>query len=147
MCVRDRFSREAMGRETMALYKKHGTNPFSSCLPILIQMPIFFSLFSVLRNASGAVGSGGNGKGLPGIGMMNQELTDSCNQATIFGAPLKMTFMDGWNSGNWVVAVSYTHLDVYKRQDFPQHHSQGERPVVSRDFPYGNRPHKRLGSR
>lgn len=46
----DQFSREAMSRETMALYKKHGTNPFSSCLPILIQMPIF-SLFAVLRNA------------------------------------------------------------------------------------------------
>ena len=43
----DQFSREAMSRETMALYKKHGTNPFSSCLLILIQMPIFFSLFSV----------------------------------------------------------------------------------------------------
>ena len=101
----DQFSREAMSRETMALYKKHGTNPFSSCLPILIQMPIFFSLFAVLRNASGAMGSGGNGKGLPGIGMMDQAMTDSFNQATIFGAPLKMTFTQGWESGNWVVVI------------------------------------------
>ena len=101
----DQFSREAMSRETMALYKKHGTNPFSSCLPILIQMPIFFSLFAVLRNAAGAVGSGGNGKGLPGVGMMNQEMTDSFNQASIFGAPLKLTFTQGWESGNWVVVV------------------------------------------
>lgn len=101
----DQFSREAMSRETMALYKKHGTNPFSSCLPILIQMPIFFSLFAVLRNASGAMGSGGNGKGLPGIGMMDQAMTDSFNQATIFGAPLRMTFTQGWESGNWVVVI------------------------------------------
>ena len=101
----DQFSREAMSRETMALYKKHGTNPFSSCLPILIQMPIFFSLFAVLRNAAGAVGSGGDGTGKPGIGMMNQEMTDSFNQATIFGAPLKMTFTQGWESGNWVVVI------------------------------------------
>ena len=83
----DQFSREAMSRETMALDKKHGTNPFSSCLPILIQMPIFFSLFAVLRNAAGAVGSGGDGTGKPGIGMMDQAMTDSFNQATIFGAP------------------------------------------------------------
>lgn len=101
----DQFSREAMSRETMGLYKKHGTNPFASCLPILIQMPIFFSLFSVLRNAAGALGSGADGAGKPGIGMMNQELTDSFNQASIFDAPLKMTFTQGWESGNWVVMI------------------------------------------
>uniref|UniRef100_UPI0035680899 membrane protein insertase YidC n=1 Tax=Nocardioides sp. TaxID=35761 RepID=UPI0035680899 len=39
-------------QETMKLYKDSGTNPFSSCLPILLQMPIFFTLFSLLRNAS-----------------------------------------------------------------------------------------------
>jgi len=74
-------------------------------LPILIQMPIFFSLFAVLRNAAGAVGSGGDGTGKPGIGMMDQAMTDSFNQATIFGAPLKMTFTQGWESGNWVVVI------------------------------------------
>ncbi|MHA3685431.1 membrane protein insertase YidC [Leucobacter sp. HY1908] len=102
---KDQFSREAMSRETMALYKKHGTNPFASCLPILIQMPIFFSLFYVLRQASGAMGSGGDGAGQPGIGMMTQELTDSFNAAEIFGAPIKMTFTQGWESGNWIVVI------------------------------------------
>src|SRR5262245_4230865 len=48
---RDQYSREAMQRETMELYRKAGTNPFSSCLPLLIQMPIFFSLFSVLNES------------------------------------------------------------------------------------------------
>ena len=33
----------------MALYKRHGTTPVSSCLPILVQMPIFFALYSVLN--------------------------------------------------------------------------------------------------
>ncbi|CAG7618197.1 membrane protein insertase YidC [Leucobacter soli] len=101
----DQFSREAMSRETMALYKKHGTNPFSSCLPILIQMPIFFSLFYVLRNASGAMGSGGDGTGQAGIAFMTEELTASFNAATIFGAPIKMTFTQGWESGNWMVVT------------------------------------------
>ena len=44
----DPASREAMSRETMALYREHGTNPFASCLPILLQSPIFFALFRVL---------------------------------------------------------------------------------------------------
>src|SRR6478752_6161853 len=39
----DPASREAMSRETMELYRKHGTNPFASCLPILLQSPIFFA--------------------------------------------------------------------------------------------------------
>lgn len=92
----DQFSREAMSRETMALYKKHGTNPFSSCLPILIQMPVFFSLFYVLRNAS---------ENKPGVAFMEENLTQSFNAAEIFGAPLKMTFTQGWESGQWAVVI------------------------------------------
>jgi YidC/Oxa1 family membrane protein insertase len=42
---KDQYSREAMSRETMELYKRTGTNPLSSCLPLLLQMPIFFGLF------------------------------------------------------------------------------------------------------
>src|SRR5690625_4207696 len=45
----DSASRQAMAQEQMELYKRTGTNPFSSCLPLLLQMPIFFSLFRVLR--------------------------------------------------------------------------------------------------
>ncbi len=46
---KDQASREAMTKETMALYSEHKTNPFASCLPLLLQMPIFFSLFRVLN--------------------------------------------------------------------------------------------------
>ncbi len=45
----DPESRQAMTQETMALYKSEGTNPFSSCLPILVQSPFFFGLFRVLN--------------------------------------------------------------------------------------------------
>ena len=34
-----------LNQETMALYKEHGANPFASCLPLLLQMPILFSLY------------------------------------------------------------------------------------------------------
>lgn len=36
--------------EMMALYKEHGVSPFSGCLPLLPQMPVFFALFRVLRS-------------------------------------------------------------------------------------------------
>ena len=102
----DQFSREAMSRETMALYKKHGTSPFASCLPMLLQMPIFFSLFYVLRNASGAMGSGsGDGAPQAGVGLLTMDLTESFNQAEIWGAPVKMTFTQAWNDGPFQVMV------------------------------------------
>ncbi len=41
---------EKAQRALMELYKKAGANPFSGCLPLLIQMPILFALFSALRD-------------------------------------------------------------------------------------------------
>lgn len=81
---RDQFSREAMSRETMALYKDTGTNPLSSCLPLLIQMPIFFSLYTVLHNAQ---------QDKVGIGLLNSALSTSFGESALFGAPLKETFL------------------------------------------------------
>lgn len=38
-------------KETMELYKKHGANPFAGCLPLLVQMPIIFSVYwAVIQN-------------------------------------------------------------------------------------------------
>jgi len=59
--------RERLAQETMKLYKDSGTNPFASCLPILLQMPIFFTLFSVLNNAAK-----GNPKGILSQAQANQ---------------------------------------------------------------------------
>jgi YidC/Oxa1 family membrane protein insertase len=50
--------REKLAAETMKLYKDSGTNPFASCLPLLLQMPIFFVLFRMLEHASNGDGKG-----------------------------------------------------------------------------------------
>lgn len=39
--------------ETMALYKQHGVNPAAGCLPLLIQLPVIWGLYSVLHNIVG----------------------------------------------------------------------------------------------
>lgn len=83
---RDQFSREAMQRETMELYKKAGTNPFASCLPLLIQMPIFFSLFSVLNESRPQP----DGSFKAGVGLLNQELAAQFGGSSLFDvAPLR----------------------------------------------------------
>ena len=79
----DRDSRERMAREQMDLYKRTGSNPLSSCLPLLLQMPIFTGLFFVLNDA-------GNNKS--GVGLLTQEMAISFSQAEIIGAKLSDTF-------------------------------------------------------
>lgn len=48
--IREKFKGDkiAMNREVMELYKREKINPASGCLPILIQIPIFFSLYKVI---------------------------------------------------------------------------------------------------
>ena len=40
--------RKKMQQELMALYKREGANPIAGCLPLIVQIPIFFSLYKVL---------------------------------------------------------------------------------------------------
>ena len=42
---------QRLQQETWQLYREHKVNPLSSCLPMLIQIPVFFALFVVLRGA------------------------------------------------------------------------------------------------
>jgi YidC/Oxa1 family membrane protein insertase len=51
--------KEALQREMMAFYQANNINPFSSCLPLLLQMPVFFVLFRVLRGLTGKSDSKG----------------------------------------------------------------------------------------
>ncbi len=48
--IRERFSSDKMkmNQEIMALYKREKVNPVSGCLPILLQIPVFFALYKVL---------------------------------------------------------------------------------------------------
>lgn len=41
-----------MQEETMKVWKEHGINPFQSCLPLLIQMPVLIGVFYVVRDGS-----------------------------------------------------------------------------------------------
>jgi YidC/Oxa1 family membrane protein insertase len=78
--------RERLAAETMALYKETGTNPFASCLPILVQMPIFLALFRMLDQAAK------HGKA---HGFLNEDLAESFGNSKIFGTiPIKDTFLN-----------------------------------------------------
>jgi len=96
----DPESRQAMTQETMAIYKRTGTNPFASCLPILLQSPVFFALFRVLQSLP-RISEGKQ----PPIGAMTVALAHSAEQSTIFGAKLSSYFLAAPNDATKIVTV------------------------------------------
>ena len=101
---KDPESRQRMNEEMMALYRKHGTNPMASCLPILVQMPIFFALFRVLASL-GAVAGGTYGR--PSIGPLTQQLAEQVQASSVFGASLSSSFLhSGDNTQVKIVTVA-----------------------------------------
>ena len=77
--------REKLAQETMALYKDSGTNPFASCLPILLQMPIFLALFRLIDQAA-------KNPDEP-KGFMTEELNLQFGDAVFLGAKISDTFL------------------------------------------------------
>ena len=68
-----------MNQQMMELYRKHGANPMGGCLPMLLQIPIFFALYRMLLNADEL-------QGAPWIGW----ITDLSRQDPYFVLPILM---------------------------------------------------------
>lgn len=121
---KDQFSREAMQRETMEAYRKAGTNPFASCLPLLVQMPIFFGLVTVLTEAN---------RQNPGVGLMTRDLAEQFSSASLFDdVPLNRTMQQGFENGELSVILTaivmtlimvatqfYTQLQIMSKNQTP----------------------------
>ncbi|RFU86457.1 membrane protein insertase YidC [Streptomyces triticagri] len=100
--IQERYKndKQRQSEEMMKLYKETGTNPLSSCLPILAQSPFFFALYHVLNSIASNKTVGD---------VIDQPLLDSARQAHIFGAPLASKFMD---SPEKVEALNASLTDV-----------------------------------
>ncbi len=78
--------REKLAQETMKLYKDAGTNPFASCLPILLQMPIFLALFRLIDQAAKHPEDE--------RGFMTETLNRQFGDAVLLNAKISDTFLD-----------------------------------------------------
>jgi YidC/Oxa1 family membrane protein insertase len=106
--VRKREVQARQQREMMALYKEHGTNPFASCLPLLVQMPFFTALYRLLYNVAS----------LHPLFFMSSALVLSAQKAHIFGAPISAHFNAsgaalGGSSGTTVKIVILVMTVIY----------------------------------
>ena len=90
--------REKLAQETMKLYRESGSNPFASCLPILLQMPIFLALFRLIDQAA---------KDPKEVrGLMTVKLNEQFGDAVFLGAKISDTFMNTDDIGVRVLAAA-----------------------------------------
>ncbi len=85
--------REKLGQETMKLYQEEGVNPAASCLPLLLQMPIFIALYTVLNGVSRVKDvSALSGANVGYFFEKSPELVTSLQSSDILGAKLAGSF-------------------------------------------------------
>lgn len=87
--------RERLAQETMKLYRETGTNPFTSCLPIIIQMPIFLALFRLVNDAAHHSAKG----------FLSTADVVHISNAKLFGARLAETFNSSHTSNVKILAI------------------------------------------
>jgi len=87
--------RQKLAEEQMKLWKETGTNPFASCLPLLLQMPIFFALFNVINNAA-------KGKAR---GLLDAADAESLKEAVFLGGRIADTFLSSAHLETKLIAM------------------------------------------
>src|SRR4051794_16726028 len=89
--------RQGFSQAMMALQKERGVNPLAGCLPILPQIPVFLSLFHVLRRLR---------PGAEGLYSWSYELTQQAATAKLFGvAPISASFNMSGQKATDILAI------------------------------------------
>ena len=91
-------NRAILNQEMMELYKVHGTNPLSSCFPVLAQAPFLFILYQVIKGLSGIVGGVAAPKYIPVDSRMHADLVASHGQINVFGMDMSLKPLDAHGS-------------------------------------------------
>lgn len=101
----DQLSRQRQSEEMSELYKKNGTSPFASCLPLLVQMPILFGLYRVIsavqRLAAGEYG-------WDALGPLNKTVAQEIVDARVLG----VNFFDNFGSAPGAHKIVFVVLIV-----------------------------------
>lgn len=88
--------RQKLAEEQMKLWKDTGTNPFASCLPLILQMPIFFALFHVISKAARGTATG----------LLDQADANSLKGAIFLGGRIADTFMNSTHIETKIIAMT-----------------------------------------
>jgi YidC/Oxa1 family membrane protein insertase len=147
--IKEKFKNDPakLNSETMKAYKEYGVNPFGSCLPMLIQLPIFWALYAVLSNTIELRGANfifwihdlsqpdPSGKIIPfgigvlpiimGIAMFFQQkmtITDPKQKMMIYMMPALFTFLfSRWASGLVLYWTMFSLIGIFEQWMVQRH--------------------------
>ena len=138
----DPVSKQNMQKEMMALYKEHGTSPFASCLPMLVQIPIIGALFRVLAATAGLE----NGQyPYPNIGGLDKAHAIDINATKLFGANMVETFTTASSTQSKIIIVvmilimtgtQFWMMRQLSMKNMPQSALEGPQANVQRTMMY-----------
>jgi len=126
--------KQTMQQETMKLYQQAGVNPLMGCLPVVLQLPMFFALFSVLR----AIAEWKPGQA-PKYGL-TQQMVESARQAKILGVTIadKFLFSHGVPVHAKVVILAFVMISMATTYlTVRQSMKRGMMPAATPDNPMG----------
>jgi YidC/Oxa1 family membrane protein insertase len=126
--------KQTLQQETMKLYQQAGVNPLMGCLPVVLQLPMFFALFSVLR----AIAEWVPGEA-PKYGL-TQEMVESARQAKILGVTIadKFLFSHGVPLHAKVVILAFVMISMATTYlTVRQSMKRGMMPAATPDNPMG----------
>ncbi|MGJ9422296.1 membrane protein insertase YidC [Aeromicrobium sp. CF3.5] len=101
-----KHDRQKLQQEQMKLFQDTGTNPLASCLPLILQMPVFFALFRVIDRAA-QLGDDGGGRGF-----MTDQDAEQLQGATLLGARIADTFINTDLIGTRVLTMTLVVIMV-----------------------------------
>lgn len=101
-------NRQTLNEELMRLYREEGANPIGGCLPVLLQAPFLFILYSVIRGLSYIDAQGKAApRYIPHSSKMYHELIHSLGQIKAFGMDLSLKPFPISAHGSWVGALPF----------------------------------------
>ncbi len=106
-------NRQILNEELMRLYKERGVNPLGGCLPLFLQMPFLFILYSVIKGLSYVNDKGVSApRYIPSSSTMYHHLVHSAGQVRSFGMDLSLKPFPVGAHGGWVGAIPFFALVV-----------------------------------
>ena len=124
-----------LNEETMKFYKENGINPLGGCLPLVAQLPVFWSLFNVLK----AIADWTPGH-TPQYGLSVATVT-SARQAHVFGVLLSDKFLWATTGESWTVrAVILVSVAVSATTTFLTMRQSSKRGMMNQQMPDPDQP-------
>jgi YidC/Oxa1 family membrane protein insertase len=127
--------KQTLQQETMKLYQQAGVNPLMGCLPVVLQLPMFFALYSVLKAIAEWK------KGQPPKYGLSLQMVETAQKAKILGATVGDKFLFSATTPLhakvviiFAVLVSMTTTFLTVRQSM----KRGMMPAATPDNPMGN---------